>query len=299
MRKAILIAVVFSVVAVVCALKFVRQADHGAKPAVGAVAPAVPAEVATAAPGETETASALPIEPAVTAAQAESATQSKAPLGRAGAPVPAPHSVPLVDRRNASSPRDSSSGRTAAAGGGFSDISAEDAAALPPPVEATVVEEEDENGTVTSPAGSALVPDDTDRALWLKDIVRNQVGTASGDLLRLFQSESDAAAKADILSAASQLPHDQHTRTLLQLALSPAQSSDVKSAAVAHAAEQDPDLLLGQLDISDPDLVAQLEGIFDDPEPPDESRVIGRHPRPQPETLVNRPAPVNQKTGSR
>ena len=297
MRKAVLIAGVFSVVAVVCALKLVRQADRGAQPATGAVAPAATAEMPTAAPGEAEAASVLPPEPAVTAARAESAAQSEssqAPPGRANAPVPAPDSAPLVGKRKASSPRDSLSGRTAVAGGGLSDMSAEDAAAMPPPVEAVVVEEEDENGTVTVPAGAAAAPDDTDRALRLKEIVRNQPGTASWDLLRMFQSESDATAKAEILSTASQLPHDQNTRMLLQSALSPEQPADVRSAAVAHAAEQDPDLLLGQLNTSDPDLKDQLNGIFDDPEPVDESRVIGRHPRPQPETQSNSPAPVNQ-----
>ncbi len=303
MKSPVLIVAVFSVVAVTCALTLLPHRDKGARPSSGTSALDTATEPAGPAAGGGESVPALPAASPGPAADPEIiAPLSTAMLlsgGAGAAPAPAIHTTPLAGGGRVPGLLPEHLLAHTVSKDAPGDITAKNAAALPRPVEAVVVQEEDENGVITFHADPSSISDETDRALRLKGIVENLAGTASSDLLKLFQSESAPASKVDILSAASQIEHDQNTRLLLQAALSPEQPPDVRSSAVAHAAEQNPDLLLGQLSTSDPDLQAQLEGIFDDPEPPGESRVIGKHPRPQPERPAT-PAPAaNPQTGSR
>ena len=136
-----------------------------------------------------------------------------------------------------------------------------------PAVEATIVKEE-ENGRVVYQAAD---PDEP--ASRLRDTLQNHQNTASWDLLRMFQAELDSDAKADLLSAASVLPHDQNTRWLLQAALSSTQPAEIRAEAAAFAAEQNPDLLLSHLADSDPLVRMEIQNAFTVSEPP--SQIVG------------------------
>jgi hypothetical protein len=166
-----------------------------------------------------------------------------------------------------------------------------DASAGQDTAEATIVEIE-EDGVITFRADPSGL-DENDWAVTLQDIVQSGRGSASWELLQLFNSTADESAKAQIVSASSLLEPDQATRIILQDALAAGQPADLRLAALDHAAEREPDLILAH--VNDPDLAVEIASIMDDPQQPDESRVIGAGMRPARSANIARaPATANQ-----
>lgn len=158
-----------------------------------------------------------------------------------------------------------------------------------PPTEATVVEEEDENGVVTK---NDTDPAD-DRTAELQNIVQNPNSTSSGQLVQLFDQGQGVDDKNEILSYATQVPSDLNTRILLQLALYPSQSAELRQDAVTYAADQEPDLLLSY--VNDPTLGIEIQSLLNGADSRDASTTVSgadSHP-PLGKTAIP-PANANQ-----
>ncbi len=158
-----------------------------------------------------------------------------------------------------------------------------------PPTEATVVEEEDENGVVTK---NDTDPAD-DRTAELQNIVQNPNSTSSGRLVQLFDQGQGVDDKNEILSYATQVPSDLNTRILLQLALYPSQSVELRQDAVTYAADQEPDLLLSY--VNDPTLGIEIQSLLNGADSRDASTTVSgtdSHP-PLGKTAIP-PANANQ-----
>jgi hypothetical protein len=268
MRMAIPIALGLGAAVTVGALML---RGHGAGSRPPTRADAVPAESAAAAetlPPEATAASLVQtadpqVRPADAQAARETALAPKASAGSSPNPASKPESAVA---ENHGTPLGQEAPREATAPSGS-----------PAAVEATVLKVE-EDGVVTFQAEAGRNSGDDDWAFLLQDVVQSRRGTASWELLHWFQATPDPEAKADVLSTASLLDPDPATRLLLQYALAPTQPEDLRLAALAHAAEREPDLLLGYA--ADPVLQVPIESIFDDPQLPDESHVIGANSHP-------------------
>ncbi|HUJ09873.1 MAG TPA: hypothetical protein VL171_07585 [Verrucomicrobiae bacterium] len=159
------------------------------------------------------------------------------------------------------------------------------------PTQATVVKEVDENGVVISSTNPDTADSD-DRAALLDDIVKNHGNAASSELLQLFEQARSIDDKNEILSSATQIPSDQNTRTLLELALSPSQPAELRRDAVLYAADQQPDLLSRFTD--DPTLGVEVQSILSAAEYPENATINGANSHPPLGKTSRPPANANQ-----
>jgi len=142
-------------------------------------------------------------------------------------------------------------------------------------VEAVLVEEEtDGKVTYRAPSEYWQLATSEDKLEYLRDLPASQPERASAELLSLFNSETDAEMRQHILSMATLLPRDQYTRLLWSSALSPNQPIDVRRSAVAHASDEERDLLLGYRNDRDETLRDEIASALEPSLEPDESKVI-------------------------
>ncbi|MGA2177237.1 MAG: hypothetical protein ABSH38_19860 [Verrucomicrobiota bacterium] len=160
-----------------------------------------------------------------------------------------------------------------------------------PPVE-TIVLEEEENGQVIFQADPATMGPDG-FPLLLQAAMEKPDEVAAVDLVAMFQSEESAETKLEILSASSLLEPDQNTQKLLELALGPDQPQELRIAAVAYMADQDPSKLASYFHDSDPDVSLEAQSAYERLSLPAPTTIIGYQAQPPPQNLATPPDSIN------
>lgn len=162
------------------------------------------------------------------------------------------------------------------------------------PVSSTeaIVLEEEVNGQIVYHADpAAMGPDGF--SLLLQAALQEADGVAASDLLAMFKSQESAETKMELLCASSLLEADQNTQALLELALGSDQAPELRIAAVAYLADQDPSKLVFYFNDSDPDVSLEAQCAYENLSLPNPGAVPGYKQPPPPQNLATPPDSIN------